>query len=149
MNEFFGYERTGNSMAQVISSEYATVSLAGAEVSLVQSVNADYQQEVRPVMAIGDPNLYWVSGHPQGTVQIQRMCGKTGFLSAFRGGRCGRIDSMMVNATRGQVCADGVTGGGRAVFTGGILMGVGFNMRAGQTEIFETATIRVASLSTS
>ena len=148
MNEFFGYSRNSNAIAQVISSEFATISLAGSEVSLVQNVSCEYQQEVRPVMAIGDPNLYWVTGHPQGTVQIQRMCGKTGILAAFKGGKCGRIDSLTVNATRGQICADGVSGGGRVVFAGGILVGVGFTMQAGRVEIFESATIKVASMST-
>jgi hypothetical protein len=148
MTEFFGYERTGASAAQIISSEFATVSLQGGAVSLVQSVNGVYQQQVRPVMSIGDPNIYWVTGHPQGNVSMQRMCGKTGFLSAFKGGKCGRIDTVMVNATKGQICADGAAGGGRAVFAGGMLEQVGFAMRAGQTEIFENASIRVASLST-
>lgn len=145
--EFFGYERTGDSIAQVISSEFATITLAGAEVSLVQQVSGEYKQEVRPVYSIGDPNIYWVTGHPSGVIQIQRLCGKTGFLSAFRGGRCGRIDSITVNATKGQVCANGAGGGGRATFTGGMISSVGFAMQAGRTEIYESATIMVASLS--
>lgn len=147
MTEFFGYERSGNPTAQIISSEFAIISLGGAQVSLAQSIDGIYQQEVRPVMSIGDPNIYWVTGHPQGTVQLQRLCGKTGFLSAFQGGRCGRIESVTVSATRGQVCADAAGGGGRATFTGGVIQQVGFSMKAGAAEIFESAVIKVASLS--
>ena len=144
--EFFGYQRTGNAIAQVVSSEFATVSAGGGQISLVQQVQVDYQQEIRPVFAVGDPNLYWVTGHPQGTVQIVRMAGKTGFFSAFKSGKCGRIDSLSVNATQGLVCAEGVGGGGTLSFTGAIVQGVQLNMQAGRVEIMEGVTVRVASL---
>lgn len=144
--EFFGYQRTGNAIAQVVSSEYATISAGGGAVSLVQQVQADYQQEIRAVFAVGDPNLYWVTGHPQGTIQVVRMAGKTGFFSSFRGGQCGRIDSLSINATQGLVCAEGVGGGGTISFTGALIQGLQLNMQAGRVEIMEGVTIRTASL---
>lgn len=144
--DFYGYSRTGNSAAQVVSSEFATVTVGGSVVTLVQSLNAQYQQEIKPLFSVGDPNLYFVTGHPQGTIQLMRASGKTGFLQAFRGGQCGRVDSITVSATRGQPCATGVTGGGRATFTGGIVQSVGFSIQAGRVEIYESVDVRVASM---
>ena len=147
MSAFFGYNRTGSPIAQVVSSEFATVTVGGSVVSLIQSFSAQYQQDIRPLFAVGDPNLYFVTGHPQGTVQVMRASGKTGFLAAFRGGSCGRIDSITISATQGQPCATGVSGAGRATFTGGIVASVGIAMQAGRVEIFESVDIRVAGMS--
>lgn len=144
--EFFGYQRTGNAIAQVVSSEYATISAGGGAISLVQQFQADYQQEIRPVFAVGDANLYWVTGHPQGSLSIVRMAGKSGFFSSFKAGACGRVDSISVNASKGQVCAGNVGGGGTVTFTGGMIQGLQLNMQAGRVEIMEGVTIKVASL---
>jgi len=143
--EFFGYNRTNNPFAQVVSSEHAVISLGAGKVSLVQSLEADYQQDIRAVFAVGDEGLFWISGHPQGQIQVSRMAGGAQFFSAFNVGSCGRIDSIGISAQGGQLCAP-TTGGGNLSFTGGIMQGVRLSMQAGKVEITEGVMIKVASL---
>jgi len=143
--EFFGYQRSNNPIAQVVSSEYATVSIGGNQVSLVQSISADYQQEVRPMFSVGDPGLYWITGHPMGTINISRAVGAGKFFSGFRGGACGRVDSVTLSATQGQNCSQ-AGGGGLITFTGGMITGVRVEMTAGRVEIIEGVSIKVASM---
>lgn len=147
MSDFFGYSRTGAAHAQIVSSEYAKITIGG-QVSLVQSFQAAYQQELRPVFSVGDPNLYWVTGHPQGTITISRMVGNGGFFDAFGGGGdCGRISTLSVSATRGQACAAANTSsGGNLRFRGAIIQSVNLNMQSGRVEIIEGASIRVTGM---
>lgn len=101
------------------------------------------------MFSVGDPNLYWVTGHPQGTVNISRMVGNGGFFDAFGGGGdCGHISTITVNATQGQACADDPSGGGRLRFKGAIIQSVNVNMQAGRVEVMEGASIRVTGLET-
>ena len=145
MADIFGYNRTGNSFAQIVSSEYATVSIgSGGKGNLLQSFQASYQQDLRPFFSIGDPNLYWVSGFPQGQVDFERAVAGSGFFEGLKG-NCGIINNVTVNATQGQQCAEG-GGGGSVAFGGAIVQAVRFSMRAGQTEVIEGATIRVTNM---
>lgn len=140
--DFFGYQRTGNARAQIVSSEFARISIGG-QVSLVQSFQAAYQHDVRPVFEIGSPQIRWVTGHPRGTINVGRIVGNNGFFAAFGGGgNCGHLATISINASRGQECADvNVSSGGSARFSGAILQGVGLTLTAGQVQIMETAQI--------
>jgi hypothetical protein len=145
MADIFGYNRSGNAFAQIVSSEFATVSIGGSGGgNLLQSFQASYQQDLRPFFAIGDPNLYWVSGFPQGQVDFERAVASAGFFAGLKG-QCGIINNITVNASGGQRCATG-GGGGTVAFGGAIVQSVRIRMAAGQTEVIEGATIRVSQL---
>lgn len=146
MADIFGYNRTGNAFAQIVSSEFANISIGGSGGgNLLQSFQASYQQDLKPFFAIGDPNLYWVSGFPQGQVDFERAVASAGFFTGLKG-QCGIINNITVNASGGQRCATG-GGGGTVAFGGAIVQAVRLTMQAGRTEVIEGATIRVANLS--
>lgn len=146
MADIFGYNRSGNAFAQIVSSEFATISIGGGGGgNLLQSFRASYQQDLRPFFAIGDPNLYWVSGFPQGQVDFERAVASAGFFSGLKG-QCGVINNITVNASGGASCSTSGGGGGTVAFGGAIVQSVRISMQAGQTEVIEGATVRVAQL---
>lgn len=143
MIDFFGHNRQVRSSAQLSSSEYARLSVGG-NVDLCQSVQAEYGQEIRPIFQVGDPNIYFVTGHAQGSVSFGRLVGRNGFFANLRGTQCGRISPVAINSSGGGTCYGG---GGSLTFDGGIIERVNLQMTAGTVEITEGATIRVASMS--
>lgn len=148
MADIFGYNRTGQPFAQIVSSEFAIVSLGtSGSGNLLQSLSASYQQDLRPFFSIGDPNLYWVAGFPQGQVDFERAVSSQGFFSGLKG-NCGIINSISINAGGGQRCASagGSGGGGTVAFGGAIVQSVRLRLQAGQTEVVEGASIRVSDL---
>lgn len=145
MADIFGYNRTGQPFAQIVSSEFATVSIgSGGQGNLLQQLSATYQQDLRPFFSIGDPNLYWVTGFPQGQVDFDRAVSTGGFFSGLKG-QCGVISNISINAGQGQRCAT-AGGGGAVSFGGAIVQAVRLRLQAGQTEVIEGATIKVSSL---
>lgn len=146
MSDIFSYNRTGNSFAQIVGSEFAAVSIGGGGGggNLMQSFQWSYQQDLRPFFAIGDANLYWVQGFPQGQVDFERAVGAAGFYRGLRG-RCGVIANITINATQGAPCAE-AGGGGSVIFGGAIVQSLRGRMQAGQSEVIEGATIRVTAM---
>ena len=139
--EFFGYQRSGDPRAQIISSEFAKITIGG-QVSLVQSVSASYQHDVRPVYEVGSSQIRWVTGHPKGQLSISRVVGNRGFFHGLNGGNCGHLSTIAINATRGQECSNvAVSVNGRIRFAGAILQAVNINIQAGRVEIIEGAQI--------
>lgn len=147
MSDFFSYNRTGAAFAQIVGSEFSTISIGSSTMAgnLLQSFQWNYQQDLRPFFAIGDPNLYWVQGFPQGTIDFERAVGASGFFQGLRG-RCGVINNVALNATQGAPCAQGGGGGGTVMFGGAIVQSVRGRLQAGQSEVIEGATIRVTSM---
>lgn len=145
MSDIYGYNRTNTSFAQIASSEYAAVSLGSSGgSSLLQSFSAAYQRDLKPFFALGDPNIYWVSGFPQGQMSVERAVGKSGFFNGLSGS-CGVLGAVNINASGGQACASG-GGAGSVNFTGAVLSAVRLQMRAGQSEIIEGADMRFSSM---
>lgn len=145
MSDFFNYNRTGNSFAQIVGSEFSTISVGGGGGNLMQTFQWTYQQDLRAFFAIGDPNLYWIQGFPQGSITFERAVGAGGFYKGLSG-KCGVINNVTLSATQGAPCATG-GGGGTVVFGGAIVQSLSGRIQAGQSEVIEGATIRVTSLS--
>jgi len=144
MKDVFGRERTAVSSGEIASSEAAIIT-AGGEQALVQSVTCNYSQAIDTVTEIGKPNVYWVPGKSNGTINISKLVGKK-FFEGWTGTTCGAIESLAVKVS-GESC--GFSGSGGVDFDGGMLESVGFNMTAQQMQITNQCTIRVASMSAS
>lgn len=147
MEDFLGYQRTGNPRAQIISSEFAKITIGG-QISLIQSFSATYQHDVRPVYEVGTSQIRWVTGHPRGQMQVSRIVGNTGFFQAFGGGGdCGHLSTIAVSATRGPECTNvNVSTNSRIRFSGAILQGINVNIQAGRVEVIEGASILFTGL---
>jgi hypothetical protein len=50
---------------------------------LVQNMSFDYRQQVQMIYEVGEPNVYYVGGHAQGSAQIARIVGPGVALGAF------------------------------------------------------------------
>jgi len=148
MTDFFGYQKEVKSTNQLASSEFALFT-AGTAQSLVQSVNASYTQDVRPIYEVGSPSIYWVSGHSSGEVSASRLVGINGFLSGLRnvGAACGRITPVQIQLSGGGACYASASGG--LTFDGAIVVGVTFGLSSGNIEITEGFNMRVANMTVS
>lgn len=142
--DFFGHNRIVKSADQLSSSEYARISVNG-RVDLAQNVSAQYTQQIRPLFEIGQPAVYFVTGHAQGTVTVGRLVGAGGFFQNFKGTQCGKISTLSISSAGGGACTGG--GGGSVTFDGGIMEAVSLQITAGTIEMTEGVVIRVASMS--
>jgi hypothetical protein len=142
--EVFGASRTVNPIGQIRGSEFAKVYM-GSIVALAQSFQAQYGRQSKPIMSIGDPNIYFVPGQAQGTVTLGRLLGADGLLSLLNAGlaTCGTIQNLQLTV-----------GGGRCLvapsqtlnFGGGILETVSVGLSSGAPEIMENYSMRISSM---
>jgi hypothetical protein len=140
--DFFGYNRTVGSSNQLSSSEHATLTV-GDSVSLCQSVNATYQQEIKPIYEVGNPSIFFVPGHASGTLSFARLAGDGGFFKNLKNKQCGKVDTVSINSENGTCFASS----GTLSFDGAIIRSVSLTMNTGAIEITEQAEIVVASMS--
>jgi hypothetical protein len=140
--DFFGYNRTVGSSNQLSSSEFATLTVGG-RVSLCQSVEASYTQEVKPIYEVGNPSIFFVPGHASGNVTFTRLAGEGSFFATLRDNNCGQITPVSINSSGGQCFAKS----GALNFDGAIIRSVSLSMRVEQVEITERADLMVASMS--
>lgn len=143
MADLFGYNRSGSSLGQVASSEFAGVNVGG-KLALVQQVNVDYTQQIDEVKAVGDSNIYWLPGRPSGNISVDKLVGTGGFFSGWSTGQCGQINSLSVNLSGGSC---GFSGSGSLSFTGAVVETFSLQMSAQNQTISETARIKVATVS--
>jgi hypothetical protein len=139
--DFFGYNRTVGSSKQLSSSEFASLTV-GSRVMLCQSVQASYQQEIKPIYEIGNPSIYFVPGHASGSVTFSRLAGEGGFFTTLRGNQCGQINPVSINSS-GSAC---FAQSGNLNFDGAVIRSVSLTMNTGAIEITEQAEILVASM---
>jgi hypothetical protein len=140
--DFFGYNRTVGSSNQLSSSEYAALTV-GSRVMLCQSVNASYQQEVRPIYEVGNPSIFFVPGHASGALGFSRLAGEGSFFAQLRDTNCGQVTPVSINSS-GSAC---FTGSGSLNFGGAVIRSVSLTMSTNAIEINEQAELIVASMS--
>lgn len=140
--DFFGYNRQIGSSNELASSEYAVLSVGG-KMNLVQSVQATYQQEVKPIYEVGNASVHFVTGHAQGSIRFGRLASSGNFWANLRGTKCGKIDTVSITS-EGSACYGG---GGKLSFDGAIIQSVGLTIATSAIEINEDATLVVASMS--
>ncbi len=144
MPSIFGTTRTAKASGEMASSEFAKVTLGG-ETSLGQSVNGAYTRQIQTIFELGNPNVYWIGGHENGTLSLGRLVGKNGFFGNLEVGSCGEITPVGVDVTSGTC----TTGSGGLSISDAVVESVGFQLTAGELQIGETVSIRFASLSRS
>lgn len=139
--DFFGYNREIGSTNQLSSSEFAALTV-GNKVNLCQNVSATYQQEVRPIYEVGNPSIFFVSGHASGNVTFGRLAGEGSFFSNIRNNTCGQIAPVSINS-EGSAC---FAGSGALNFSGAVINNVSLTINAAQVEINEQVSMVVASM---
>lgn len=146
MIEFFGNERGNSAEAQVHSAEFAKISLNSGDVSLVQSLQATYGRQLRPIGVVGDSNVYFASSAAQGSAQMGRLTGKDGFFAPFKtiAANCGRVSTLQVSAHGGR-CTTALGSSGMT-WGGGMMESVGVQVSMASPEIVESSGFRFATL---
>ena len=143
MADIFGYDKPAKSSGQVASADYAAVTV-GSKNALVQSVDASYSQKIEEIMQVGDTQVYWLPGRPQGKLDVSKLVGGGGFFSGWTLSDCGKINNATVNVAGGRC---GFNGGGSLSFTGGVVENVQMRLGTDKQTIAETISIKVASMS--
>jgi len=146
--DFYGYTRDIKPNGQLISSEFATLSVAGSRVTIVQAVQATYGQRAEPKFEAGSSALYWVTGQPMGDITMGRLVGADGLsgIKMLEGG-CGSLRSVSVAFNGSGGCADAVVAANGLNFRDAVPVSVGITFSAGQLEIGENFSIRAAHMS--
>lgn len=143
--EVFGASRSASSIGQVAGSEFAQI-VIGKRVTLAQQFNAQYSRPLRPIVAIGDPHVYFTSGQGQGSITLGRLLGPEGLLDLLNSGNagnCGTIQALQLSAGSGR-CLVAPTK--TLNFGGAMFEGVSIGVTAQNPEIVESYTIRISSL---
>lgn len=145
MIDFFGHEKTVKANDQIITAEFAALSVGG-RVSLVQSVQMNYSRDITPIFEAGSSVIYFLSGNSQGQLNLSAAVGKSGFFKNFRDIKdtCGRLDKVAIDLLGAGKCAVGGTGG--ISFAGAMAEGFSLAYTSGPTAVTEGATIRIASM---
>jgi hypothetical protein len=148
--DFFGYNREVKANGQIMSTEFAVISLGAGKLALVQSVQAAYTQQAQPKFESGSPVLYWLTGQPSGNIQVAKLVGKGGFLSGFSSLKdsCGKLLGATISSDGTGGCSAGFNGKS-LTFAGGVCAQVGISWNVQNLEVQESATIQVASMSAS
>jgi hypothetical protein len=142
----FGATRTGSPIGQIAGSEFAKIFLGGTNsITLGQQFQAQFGRQLKPIMSIGDQNVYFVPGQGQGTISIGRLIGGDGLFSMLNSGvgECGSITGLQLQAGSGRCLAAETQ---TVNFGGGMLENVSMSLNAGTPEILESYSIRISSL---
>jgi hypothetical protein len=144
--DFFGVDRTVTPSGSIATSELGTISLNnGANLTLVQSVTWQYQQQVNPMFEAGSPTLYLVQGQSQGNVDVTRAVGDGGLgtqLKAASG--CGVLIPVTIGLD-GTGCAN-ISGKNALKFGGGVARQYGGSISTQGLSVTENLSIFVSSL---
>lgn len=142
--ELFGATRAVNPIGQIAGSEFARIFM-GTAVALAQSFSANYGRPSKPVMSIGDPNIYFVPGQGQGNVAVGRLLGADGLFSLINStiGTCGTIQNLQLAAGSGR-CMVAPTQ--TLNFGGAIMESLAIGMQSNSPEIIESYNVKVSTL---
>ena len=142
MPDVFSYPTNSRTEGQVASADFAFISIGEGKNSLVQNVDVTYQQQIDEVMQVGDTQIYWLPGRPQGRINIQQLVGTDGF---FRGWQrpCGLINTASVSIQGGRC---DFQGSGSLEFSGSVIESLNVQLNTSRQTIVEGANIRVSSM---
>lgn len=142
MNDIFNYNRNTQATAQIASSEFARITLGGA-TNLMQQFQLQYGQQIETVLVLGDSNIYWVPGRPQGIINAGNLVGANGFFEGLRDTQCGKLTPINVTLDGGR-CQ--VSSKGSLDFDAGIIESFSLSMSAQSMQITQGVSVRVASM---
>ena len=142
MSDVFGYSRTVGSSNTIASSEALTVTGLGGS-DLIQNISIAYGQQIKPLFAVGNSNVYFVGGQAQGTLDFERLSACGSMLDGL-GGNCGVIAGGITLAGAGGSSCFCAPGG--VTITDAILESVSIRAQAGQIEVLEGGRMRFATL---
>jgi hypothetical protein len=143
MKSIFNTQRTAAATGRVASADYALVTVAGRS-ELVQSIQGQYGRRIESFHEVGSPNVNYVPGHEEGTLQIQRLVGKLGFFDGWTGDNCGVIRPVAVTL-QGGPCVAVAAGGIQCSDT--IVESVSFQFGSTGPSITESVSMRVGTMS--
>jgi hypothetical protein len=147
--DFFGYSRKVKAAGEVLTAEFATITLGDdpTAVLLLQSAQFSYQHNVAPFYEIGSADLYWTTGQPMGAGSISRAVGQEGFLQKFgKGSACSKIQSIGVGLKKSGGCLQLASAGKGFNLLNCIPESVTVTVQAGALQMQEGLSMKVGAL---
>ena len=142
MTDFFGYTRQVGATNKIASSEALTVTgLGGAD--LIQNISINYGQQIRPLFAVGNSNVYFVGGQAQGTLDFERLSACGSMLNGL-GANCGVMSAPINLSGAGSSSCFCAPGG--VSLKDVMLESVSIRATAGQIEVLEGGRLRFATM---
>lgn len=146
--DIYGYNKTTKSGNELMTSDVATISFGNGERKLMQSVTADYRNDVQETYEIGSADIYLQAGNSSGSISADRVVGTKGFLDGIDSSNCGEIGAVTVAfGTGGHTCRAQKAPGSTLKYSGVRLADYRVNFQAGPgNNVMESFTMRVAHL---
>jgi len=142
MADIFGYEQNTKNN-QIVSSDFSLITIGGGTQSLMQDFRANYGQKIEEVKSLGDPQIYWLTGSPAGSIEASKLVGTGQFFEGWVGD-CGRINNAQLNQVGAGKC--GVQGTGSLSFTGAVTESVGVSLQSQQQTMTQNVKIRISGM---
>lgn len=148
--DILGYNRTVKADGEVLTSEYAVLSMSGGgAISLVQQAQGQYGHKIQSVFEGGTANMYYITGQPEGQISFARLVGRAGLGTFLRNGAggCGALTTLAVSLNGSGACANISASGGKGYsFSGAMIENIQFSYSTGDLQIQEGAALRVAHM---
>ena len=146
--DIYGYNKVTKSGNELMTSDIATISFGGGERKLMQSVQAQYRNDVQETYEIGSADIYLQAGNSVGSIQAQRVVGTAGFLDGIDASDCGEIGTVSISfGGGGHTCRAQNAPGSTLKYSGVRLANYGVSFQAGPgNNVMESFEMRVAHL---
>jgi hypothetical protein len=119
---------------------------AGTQTLVIQSMDIQYQQTITRLWEIGSDKQYFVAGHTQGTLNIQRVVGPKPLADQFFD-QFGDVCNIQENHVTFRVIGDCSTNGGALSATGCVITNVSYRINAQDMVVNETVSMMIAKAS--
>ena len=135
---------------ELLTMENAALDLGEGRVALVQNIQIQYNQGVQPQFEVGSNTMYFVAGQARGSLRVDTLVGKTGFLDGFNLANkavCGGIDSVALNLVDTNNCGWELSRRSTASLEAVVPESVNITISAGQLQIAQSVGFQIGKLS--
>lgn len=128
---------------QIVASRNVAVDFGNGKVALVQTVRGGYGHRVEPVYESGSSSVYFVNGHPMGTLEIMTIVGKDGWFANIldnNNGTCAEIKTINLDLVSENECDVDITMNTNLKLESCIIREIGFQVTAADLSITNSAS---------
>lgn len=146
--DIFGYDRNVNTKS-ILSTNECVLDFGAGKVALVQTAQLQYGHEISQVTETGSADIYFVTGSPSGSLQVDGIVGKNGFFDGFGLGdqACGELKTLSITAVSNGDCTVKIEKNNGLRLEGALLQGLGLTISVRDHQVTQTAKFSIGKLS--
>ena len=146
--DIFGYDRNVNTKS-ILSTNECVLDFGAGKVALVQQAVLQYGHEISQVTETGSADIYFVTGSPSGSLQVDGIVGKNGFFDGFGLGdqACGELKTLSITAVSNGDCTVKIEKNNGLRLEGALLQGLGLTISVQNHQVAQQAKFSIGKLS--